>query len=59
MVEKEYEKKDITAAPKVKSKIPEGWQLYLKRGVWCVRNEAGTLSKHASKKDSMYFINGE
>lgn len=58
MVEKDYEKKDITESPKVKSKIPEGWQLYLKRGVWCTKDSTGALVKHASEEDAMDFING-
>jgi len=58
MVEKDYEKKDITASPKVKSNIPEGWELYQKRGGWCTKDSAGRLTKHASEEDAMDFING-
>ena len=37
-MEMNYSKKDITKAPKikkvVKKEVPEGWELYEKRGMW-------------------------
>jgi len=58
MVETNYEKKDITASPKKKDIVPEGWELFEKRGAWCTRSPMGTLAKHASKVDAMGYMNG-
>ena len=58
MVETNYEKKDITASPKKKDMVPEGWELFEKRGTWCTRSPDGVLAKHASKADAMGHLNG-
>ena len=59
-MEMEYSKKDISKSPKAKAEkaLPEGWQLYLKRGVWCVRDDKNVLSQHKSEKEAWNFING-
>lgn len=56
----EYEKKDIAKSPKAKAEksLPEGWQMYLKRGVWNVRDEEGRLTHHQSEKEAWEYING-
>lgn len=33
-MEMEYSKKDISKSPKAKSVLPEGYELYEKRGLW-------------------------
>ena len=60
-MEAEYSKKDISKSPKAKkveNVLPDGWQLYLKRGVWCVRDDKNLLSQHKSEQDAWNFING-
>lgn len=59
-MEMEYEKKDIAKSPKAKGEksLPEGWQMYLKRGVWNVRDEEGRLTHHQSEKEAWEYING-
>jgi len=60
-MEAEYSKKDISKSPKAKkveNVLPDGWQLYLKRGVWCVRDDKNVLSQHKSEQDAWKFING-
>lgn len=56
----EYSKKDISKSPKAKAEkaLPEGWKMYLKRGVWCVRDDKNVLSQHKSEKEAWNFING-
>lgn len=60
-MEMEYSKKDISKSPKAKkveNVLPDGWKLYLKRGVWCVRDDNNVLSQHKSEQDAWKFING-
>ena len=46
-MEMEYEKKDISKSPKAKgNQLPEGWEMYVKRGVWNVRDEEGRLTQY-------------
>ena len=58
----DYDKKDMKKAPKVKKvtkkefTLPEGWELYLKRGTWGVRSPEGVLSKFATEKAAKEYI---
>ena len=58
------EKKDVTASPEVKVAAPKpafppaGWQYYVKRGVHCLRDQDGYLSKWKTRKDAENFANG-
>lgn len=60
-MELNYDKKDIAKSPKAKAEknvLPEGWQLYVKRGVWNVRNPEGELTHHETEQDAWKYING-
>lgn len=54
----DYNKK-VVDSPVVKKKkvfvVPEGWDLYEKRGKWCLRSPQGKLSKFATKKAAELF----
>tara|TARA_R100000656_G_scaffold117373_1_gene90709 strand:- start:83 stop:277 length:195 start_codon:yes stop_codon:yes gene_type:complete len=64
MVEKDYEKKDIAAAPETKaapapkSEFPKGWAYAVKRGQHCVWDPEGKQSKFATKAAAVEFANG-
>ena len=60
-MELNYDKKDIAKSPKAKAEknvLPEGWQLYVKRGVWNVRDVEGRLTQYQTEKEAWDFING-
>jgi len=60
-MEMEYSKKDISKSPKTKAEknvLPEGWELYVKRGIWNVRNPQGELTHHKTEKEAWDLING-
>ena len=60
-MELNYDKKDIAKSPKAKAEknvLPEGWQLYVKRGVWNVRDVDGNLTQYQNKQDAWKYING-
>ena len=59
-MEMEYNKKDISKSPKAKAEkvLPEGWKIYLKRGVWCVRDDQNALTQYKSEEEAWKFING-
>ena len=46
-------------SPKTKAWPPAGWEIYVKRGVWCVRDPRGFLHKFATEKEAKVLINGE
>ena len=60
-MELNYDKKDISKSPKAKAEknvLPEGWQLYVKRGVWKVRDVEGRLTQDQTEKEAWDCING-
>ena len=57
-MEMEYEKKDISKSPKTKgNQLPEGWQMYVKRGVWNVRDDEGRLTQYETEKEAWEYFN--
>ena len=58
-MEQGYQKKDMKESPKTKAWPPAGWEMYIKRGVWCVRDPQGRLHKFATEKEAKVLINGE
>ena len=61
-MEKDYEKKDITASPATKAApkpdFPEGWNYYVKRSRHCLRAPDGILRKFGSKAEAVEWANG-
>lgn len=58
-MELEYDKKDVAKSPKVKEvKLPEGYDLYFKRGKWCLRDLNGRQWKFDSEKEALKHANG-
>lgn len=60
-MELNYDKKDIAKSPKAKAEknvLPEGWQLYVKRGIWNVRDLDGNLTQYQNEKEAWGYING-
>jgi hypothetical protein len=56
-----YDKKDLKESPKtksVKNVLPEGWEMYLKRGTWNVRDALGQLTHWKTEKEAWEHING-
>ena len=59
-MELNYDKKDIAKSPKAKAEktLPEGWGLYVKRGVWNVRDLEGRLTQYQTETEAWGYING-
>ena len=59
-MELNYDKKDIAKSPKAKAEktLPEGWELYVKRGVWNVRDLEGRLTQYQTETEAWDYING-
>ena len=58
-MEANYEKKDITKSPKVKgNSLPEGWEMFEKRGFWWTVSPEGLKNTFPSEKEAMEHING-
>ena len=60
-MEMEYSKKAIAKSPKTKAEknvLPEGWGLYVKRGVWNVRDLEGRLTQYQTETEAWDYING-
>ena len=61
-MELNYEKKDIAKSPEEKkvekNVLPEGWELYVKRGVWNVRDSEGRLTQYQTETEAWGYING-
>lgn len=56
-MELDYSKKDITKAPKikkVKSEIPEGWELYEKRGLWHLKGDTHEI--FTTKEEALAWL---
>ena len=58
-MEQDYQKKDVKKSPKVKVWPPVGWEMYIKRGVWCVRDLKSRLHKFATEQEAKVLINGK
>ena len=58
-MEQEYQKKDMKQSPKVKAWPPAGWEMYVKRGVWCVRDKQDFLHKFKTEQEAKDLINGK
>jgi hypothetical protein len=58
-MEMDYKKKDITKAPKmkkvVKREVPEGWELYEKRGMWHLKGTSLEIFK--TKELALEWVN--
>lgn len=60
-MELNYEKKDLKKSPKTKSVenvLPEGWSIYIKRGVWNVRDAEYRLTQWSTEAEAWKYING-
>lgn len=56
-MEMDYQKKDIQKAPKikkVKSEIPEGWELYEKRGLWHLKGDTHEI--FTTKEEALEWL---
>lgn len=56
MMEMDYSKKDITKAPKMKKTpvVPEGWELYEKRGLWHAKGDTHEIFK--TKEEALKWL---
>jgi|TARA_B100000927_G_C16366823_1_gene429790 hypothetical protein len=56
-MEMDYQKKDIQKAPKikkVKQEVPEGWELYEKRGLWHLKGDTHEIFK--TKEEALAWL---
>lgn len=58
-MEIDYNKKDVVKSPKVKvapkvNPIPEGWELYEKRGLWHLKGDTHEIFK--TKQDAIEWL---